>query len=98
MADSGITVTLEGKQYALDNFSLGDLEWLEEYLGTTLDDEDAMKSMKAAVGFVFIIKRQEDPGFTIEQARNAKLSVFDEPAPNGHKPKAKRRPTKAAGS
>ena len=92
--DSGISITMEGKEYALDDFELGDLEWLEEYLGSTLDDNQAMRSMKAATAFVFLIKRKEDPEFTLEDARKTKLSVFDEPSTNG-KP-AKKRPTKAA--
>ena len=94
--DSGISVTMEGKSYALDDFELGDLEWLEDYLGTTLDDDSALRSMKAAVGFVYLIKRQENPEFTLEQARKTKLRAFDEPGENGNGSKpVKRRPTKA---
>ena len=94
--DSGVTVTMEGKEYALDDFELGDLEWLEEYLGTTLDDNTALRSMKAAVGFVYLIKRQDNPEFTLEDARHTKLSVFEEPS-NGNGKPAKRRPPKRAG-
>jgi hypothetical protein len=93
--DSGITITIEGESHKLDDFSLGDLEWLEEYLGTTLDDNQAMNSMKAAVGLVYLIKRESNPEFTLEDARKMKLNVFDQPAENGNG-KAKRRPTKAA--
>ena len=60
--DSGITITLEGKEYKLDDFELGDLEWLEEYLGATLDDAKALTSIKAAVAFVFLVKRRDEPG------------------------------------
>jgi hypothetical protein len=95
--DSGITITIEGEQHKLDDFELGELEWLEEYTGAMLDDADALRSIKTAVGFVYLIKRRTDPNFTIEQARKIKMSVFDEPdAPekNG-KAKPKRRPTGA---
>jgi hypothetical protein len=95
--DSGIKVHLDGKAYPLDDFSLGDLEWLEEYLGTTLDDDRALSSMKAAVGFAFLIKRMDDPEFTIEQARQLKLGVLEQSEENGNgKPKAKRPPKRAA--
>lgn len=100
--ESGITVTIDGTQHKLDDFELGDLEWLEEYMDTTLDDAKALSSMKAAVGFVFLIKRRENPDFTIEDARKTKLSVFseiDEPTANGNgakTPARKRRPTTAA--
>jgi hypothetical protein len=93
--DSGITIHIEGAEHRLDDFELGDLEWLEEYLGTTLDDNAAMNSMKAAVGLVYLIKRKDDPSFTLDQARKVRLSVFDAPEETGNG-KAKRRPPKAA--
>lgn len=86
-----LTITIEGKDHRLDDFELGDLEWLEEYLGTTLDDGKALASMKAAVGFVYLVKHKENPDFTIEDARRIKLSVFDAPDEPVEKPK---RPTK----
>lgn len=92
MADQ-MTITFEGKEHSLDDFELGDLEWLEEYLGTTLADEKAMGSMKAAVAFVYLIKRQDDPEFTLEQARKTKMSVFNDVTDSdGARPK---RPTRA---
>jgi hypothetical protein len=93
VADDGLKVTLDGKEYALDDFELGELEWLEEELGD-LDDMANMASMKAAVRFVYVIKRRDNPGFTLDDARKLKLSVFDEPQTNGNG--AKKRPTRAA--
>lgn len=87
MADEGMKVFIEGKEYALDDFELGELEWLEDELGS-LEDERAMRSMKAAVRFVTVIRRREDPDFSLDDARKLKMSVFDEPTPE--------RPTKAA--
>jgi hypothetical protein len=74
---SDIKIKIDGTAYDLDDFELGDLEWLEEYLGKPLSDDAALSSMKAAVGFVFIVKRRDDPSFTLDQARKVKLSVLD---------------------
>lgn len=95
---AGVTFTMEGKSYDLDDFELGELEWLEEYIGRPLmGDDNALYSMKTMVGFVFLVKKRDDPAFTVEQARLIKLNVLepgDEAEAEG-KP-AKRRPTKAA--
>jgi hypothetical protein len=95
MAD-GVKVHIDGKAYDLEDFELGELEWLEEYIGASLNDDDALRSMKTAVAFVYLLKKRDDPEFTIEQARKIKLSVFDEAETNGNGKPAKRRPTKAA--
>jgi hypothetical protein len=51
--------------------------------------------MRAAVGFVYLIKRRDDPSFTIEQARKLKLNVFEADDADAE-PAKKPRPTKAA--
>jgi hypothetical protein len=91
-----VKVHIDGKSYDLEDFELGDLEWLEEYLGASLSDNQALNSMKAAVGFVFIVKRRDDPAFTIEQARKVKLAAID--APDEDEPDEKPRPTGGARS
>jgi hypothetical protein len=96
-----ITITMEGKTYDLDDFELGDLEWLEEHVGRPLMDDNAMFSMKAMVGFVYLIKRQENPQFTLDEARKIKLRVLgdaDEPDSEDEAKPARKRPTKAAAS
>jgi hypothetical protein len=100
MAQEVMAVKFEGKEYSLEDFELGDLEWLEEYLDTTLDDVKKLTSMKAAVAFVYLIKRRDNAEFTLDDARKVKLSVFEDPdAPgdktNGDTP-ARKRPTKRA--
>jgi hypothetical protein len=95
---TGLQFTLEGKAYDIDDFSLGDLEWLEDHIGMPLSDERALSSMKTMVGFVYLVKKRDDPGFTLDQAREVKLSVLDaddNAGGDGAKPK---RPTKAARS
>jgi hypothetical protein len=92
---SDIQITLEGKTHDLDEFSLGDLEWLEEFLEAPLDGE-TLTSMKGAVGLVYLVKRQDDPEFTLEQARQTKLSVLTATGADEGEPAAKKRPPKRA--
>ena len=91
MADDALKVTIDGKEYAFDDFELGDLEWLEEYLGKPLTDVSTLNSVKAAVGFVYLVKRRDDPDFTIEQARKVKMGALAE-----SEPAAVKRPPKGA--
>lgn len=92
MAD-GTKVIIDGTEYALDDFELGDLEWLEDYLGRSLSDGSTLTSMKAAVGLVYLVKRREDESFTIEDARHVKMSALGEPEPEAE---TQRRPPKRA--
>jgi hypothetical protein len=97
---TGLQFTIDGKSYDIDDFSLGDLEWLEEHIGMPLADEGALASMKTMVGFVYLIKKQENPQFTLEEARQVKLRTLDAAetsAKDEGTPSAKR-PTKAARS
>lgn len=88
---AGLQIHIDGTAYDFDEFALGDLEWLEDYIGSPLADPAALNSMKAMVGFVYLVKRREDPAFTIDQARNVKMSSITEP-----EPEAKKRPPKPA--
>ena len=74
MADV-MTIQLEGKSFSLDQFELGELEWLEDELGVSLDEINPA-SMKTAVRFVYLIKRRENPDFTLDDARKLRLEVF----------------------
>lgn len=91
---SDIVINVEGKAYDLDDFELGDLEWLEDFIGGSLNDPAAMNSIKAAIGFVYLVKHHDDPDFTVEQARKVKLAAIE--APEEPKPAAKRPPKRAA--
>ncbi len=86
-----LTIKLEGREYAIDDFEIGELEWLEDELGATLDEVN-WGSMKAAVRIIYLIKHRDDPAFTLEDARKEKLRVLtDEPKTGPAK-----RPTRAA--
>jgi hypothetical protein len=75
MADDDLKIVIEGKEYAIDDFKLGEIEWIEDELGATLDEINPY-SIKAALRFVTVIKRRETPEFTVDDARELKLSVF----------------------
>jgi hypothetical protein len=92
VANDQLQVTIEGKVYSLDDFELGELEWAEDQIGMALEEATPMKQ---AVVFVAVIKRRDNPDFTIHEARKLKMSVFDEPKANGNG-NGKSRPTKAA--
>lgn len=102
MADN--TVTIEGNSYDLDDFSLGELEWLEEHLGKPITDFQMLNSMKAVVGLIYLVKKREDPAFTVEQARGMKITAVFAPDDDGAeagagaavKPAGKRPPKQAA--
>lgn len=88
MADNQLTFHLEGKAYPIDDFEIGELEWLEEELDCPLDEVN-WGSMKAVLRVIVLIKRRENPEFDLDQARKLKLSIFDDPEPgngNGERP------------
>ena len=91
MAEDGITI--EGKKYELDEFELGDLEWLEDYLGKPLTNLENLNSVKAGVGLVYLIRRRENPAFTLDDARKMKMTALFS---SEEEPAAKRPPKPAA--
>lgn len=99
--DSELEIQFDGKTYAVEDFELGELEWIEDELGGSLGEID-LSSMKAAVRFVTVIKRRDNPDFTLDEARKLTLRVFDDTeqpdaaASNGSA--AAKRPTKRAKS
>lgn len=68
---------LDGKKYLINDFELGELEWLEDELGASLSQID-WGAMKAAVRIVYLIKRRENPEFTLEDARKVRMGAFED--------------------
>lgn len=94
MAD---TVKIDGTEYELDDFELGELEWLEDHLGKPITDFSVLSSMKAAVGLVYLVKKRENPAFTIDEARRMKItSVFQAPEEADQASAEGKRPPKRA--
>lgn len=89
------SLTIDGKEYEFDDLELGELEWLEDYIGKPLTDLNNLSSVKASVGIIYIVRRRENPEFTLDDARKTKMTAIfgadeePEPAP-------KKRPTKPA--
>lgn len=76
---SGLAFQIEGRQYALDDFQLGELEWLEEQFdGMQIEEAIKARPMKAAVCVIYLVKHREDESFSMEDARKMKLTVFDD--------------------
>lgn len=100
MADDALTFHLEGKTYPIDDFEIGELEWLEDELGCSLDEVN-FGSMKAVLRIIVLIKRRENPEFSMDEARKMKLSIFDEAEEdtgNGSRPTKARKGAKASSS
>ncbi len=72
----------------IDDLELGEVEKFEEAMGQTLGEVD-LNSAKAIVRLVWIVKRRDDPKYTLDKARKIKISQLGE---NGDDPVP---PTKA---
>jgi hypothetical protein len=70
------SITIEGVDYSIDDFELGDLEWLEDFIGKPLTNLNNLNSVKASVGLIYVIKRRENPAFTIDDARKTKMTAI----------------------
>lgn len=101
---NGISFLIEGKEYQLDDLELGELEWLEEELGANIEEAIKSSPMKAAVRVVCLVKRREDPSFSLDDARKLKLTIFDgdqaaaDPPSGAGKPASSRRAKSGATS
>lgn len=89
--DDGLEFTLDGKDYPIDDFTLGEIEWLEDELGGSLDQVD-LSSIKVVSRFITVIKRRDNPNFTLDDARALKLSVLNDQADE-----SEARPTRPSG-
>lgn len=88
------SITIDGREYAFDDLELGELEWLEEFIGKPLTDLNNLSTVKASVGMIYIVRHRENPEFTLEDARKTKMTaIFSQDEPE---PAAKKRPPKPA--
>ena len=77
MSDSEkITLELD-----VDSLTLGEIEQLEEIanraIGEIFDIVSGVQPMRASVltAIVWLVKRRQDPSFTVEQARSTRVSL-----------------------
>lgn len=66
-------MSVDGKEYSLDDLTLGELEGLEDYLGLPLSQVD-VNSARTMKYLVYIVKHREDAAFTLEQAGEVKIT------------------------
>ena len=74
---TGLQFTMDGKSYDIDDFELGDLEWLEEHIGMPLTDDRALRVDEDDGRVRVPDQAQDNPEFTLAEARKIKLSVLD---------------------
>lgn len=66
------TISVNGKAYDLDDLELGELEALEDFMGAPIG-ELALGSIKATIYLVYLIKRRENPEYSLDDARAEKF-------------------------
>jgi hypothetical protein len=66
------TISVNGKAYDLDDLELGELEALEDFMGAPIG-ELSLGSVKATIYLVYLIKRRENPEYTLDNARGEKF-------------------------
>ena len=107
MAESGtVEVKVGGKQYTVDlrDPELGALVGIERIFGKPYHQisDDEWNTATGTVALVFLAKRQDDPGFSVEDATRLRLGEIEFSASsNGSDPtpaakRGKRRSTRAA--
>jgi hypothetical protein len=72
------TLWIGDRDYTLDDLSLGEIEEFETALGTTMADVD-LSSAKAIIWLVYLVRRRENPEYTLEDARAVKLTDIIRP-------------------
>ena len=89
--DDTVTFTIDGKDYPFDDFTLGELEELEEYAGDSFARLDYTRA--AVMLFVaFLVLRRDDKSLTIEKVRERPLSLL---AVKEEEPEARPTPSRA---
>lgn len=73
-------------EFDINDLSLGDAEDLEEYTGLSVMELDgALRagkvSTRVVTGIIWIMKRREDPSFTLAQARAIKFAELEVEVP-----------------
>jgi len=63
----------------VDELTVGDLDVIEDMTGVPFQEALALlekMSTKAVIAFIFVLGRQQDPSFTVEDARATKLKTL----------------------
>jgi hypothetical protein len=79
------TLWIGDRDYTLDDLSLGEIEEFETALGATLSEVD-LTSAKAIIWLVYLVRRRDEPGYTLDDARLVKLTDIIRPDEDGESP------------
>ncbi len=102
MPETLATFTLDGEKFELDDFDLGELEWLEDYIGRPLVEIQNFMSLKVMSGMLYLVRKRKNPALTLEEHRKLKATALFGTAPadgdgdTGDGKAAKKRPPKPA--
>lgn len=93
-----MVITFDGVEYEIESLELGELEWLEEDLGQSVD-EIHFGSARAVVRIVWLFRKRTNPDLTLDDIRKMPMSALvqsddADDAPAKKKPAAKARPTR----
>ena len=62
----------------VNDLTLGEVEFFEQESGLSLGDlQEGRMTAKAVTALVCLVKRRDEPDFTMDDARKVKLSEFD---------------------
>jgi hypothetical protein len=73
------TLWIGDRDYTLDDLSLGEVEEFETAMGGQTLAEVDLSSAKAIIWLVYLVRRREDPAFTLDDARAVKLTDIIRP-------------------
>lgn len=90
------TLLDEIEQFDVNDLELGEAAELEEEFGCDLGDIDWTKA-KAMAWFLYLMRRRENPEYTLEDALRVKLVAFLPPEENGNGDRPTKPATKGGG-
>jgi hypothetical protein len=73
------TLWIGDRDYTLDDLELGEVEEFETAMGGQTMAEVDLSSAKAIIWLVYLVKRREDPEYTLDDARSVKLTDIIRP-------------------
>lgn len=72
-ADESAKLVINGHEYRLDDFELGELVELEDYTGQPMDSLE-YGSARVMAFMLYLVRRRDDPAFTLEDALKIRIS------------------------
>lgn len=76
------TLWIGDRDYTLDDLELGEVEEFEAAMGGKTLAEADLTSAKSIIWLVYLVKRRENPEYTLDDARAVKLTDIIRPEEN----------------